>query len=137
MARVTPEQATAKWVQRLSAAGPQITDGVRNVQTAPGARAAASADLWLQRVTAARDKWKSRVASVTLADWQQSMIEVGIPRIATGAQAKQGKMQDFMGAFLPYVDQGVNKVKAMPKGDINASIARAVAMIQHNANFKR
>lgn len=137
MARVTPEQATAKWVQRLSGSSQQITDGVRGVQVAPGQRAAASADLWLQRVTQSRDKWARRVGSVSLGEWQDAMINVGIPRIASGAQAKQGKVQDFMSQFLPYVDQGVAKVKAMPKGDINASIARAVAMIQHNANFKR
>lgn len=137
MARVTPEQATAKWVQRLSAAGQQITDGVRAVSVAPGQKAAQAADLWLQKVTASRDKWSRRVGSVTLGEWQDAMVNVGIPRIATGAQAKQHKVADFMSAFLPYVDQGVNKVRQMPKGDLNASIARAVAMIQHNANFKR
>ena len=137
MARVTAEQATAKWVQRLSAASQQITDGVNGVTVAPGTKAAAAKQLWAQRVAAAQDKWAQRVGSVTLQQWQQAMIEVGIPRIATGAQAKQGKMTDFMNQFLPYLDQGVQKVNAMPKGDINASIARAAAMIQHNANFRR
>lgn len=137
MARVTPEQATDKWVTRLSGAGQQIRDGVNNVQVAPGQRAAAAADLWVQRVTSSRDKWKARVGAVSLGQWQTAMIEVGIPRIASGAQAKRGKMQDFMASFLPWVDQGVAKVKAMPKGDINASIARSTAMIMHNAAFKR
>lgn len=137
MARVTAEQATAKWVQRLSAAGQQITDGVNGVTVAPGVKAAASKELWAQRVAQAKDKWASQVGKVTLSEWQQAMITVGIPRIATGAQAKQGKMQAFMQGFLPYLDQGVAKVNAMPKGDINASIARAVAMIQHNAAYKR
>lgn len=137
MARVTAEQATEKWVSRLSAASQQITDGVNGVQVAPGAKAAQAKDLWANRVMQAKDKWATRVGSVTLQEWQQSMINVGIPRIATGAQAKRGKMQDFMAQFLPYLDQGVSKVNAMPKGDINASIARAAAMIQHNAQFKR
>lgn len=137
MARVTAEQATAKWVQRLSAAGQQITDGVNGVTVAPGVKAAASKELWAQRVAQAKDKWAAQVGKVSLSEWQHAMITVGIPRIATGAQAKQGKMQAFMQTFLPYLDQGVAKVNAMPKGDINASIARAVAMIQHNAAFKR
>lgn len=136
MARVTPEQATAKWLARLSQSGQQITDGVNGVTVAPGQKAAASKDLWAQRVAAAKDKWARNVGKVSLADWQKSMIEVGIPRIASGAQAKQGKVQEFMQKFLPYLDQGVAKVNAMPKGDINASIARAVAMIQHNAAYR-
>lgn len=137
MARVTPQQATDKWVQRLSAATQQITDGVNGVTVAPGVQASKAKALWLNRVTAAADKWASRVSSVSLPEWQQAMIQVGIPRIAQGAQAKQGKMQDFMTQFLPYLDQGVAKVDAMPKGDLNASIQRAAAMITHNANFKR
>lgn len=137
MARVTAEQATAKWLARLSASGQQITDGVQGVQVAPGQKAAAAKDLWAQRVAASKDKWARNVGRVSLADWQNAMITVGIPRIASGAQAKQGKVQDFMAKFLPYLDQGVAKVNAMPKGDINASIARAVAMIQHNAAYGR
>lgn len=137
MARVTPQQAAQKWQTRLSGATQQITDGVNGVQTAPGAKAAAAKALWLQRVQAAQNKWATNVGAVSLQSWQQSMITVGIPRIATGAAAKVGKVESFMGQFLPYLDAGVAKVKAMPKGDINASIARATAMISYNANFKR
>lgn len=137
MARVTAQQASDKWVQRLTAATQQITDGVNGVTVAPGVQAAKAKNLWLQRVTAAQDKWAQRVGSVSLPEWQQAMISVGIPRVAQGAQAKQGKMTDFMTQFLPYLDQGVAKVNSMPKGDINASIQRAAAMITHNAAFKR
>lgn len=137
MARVSAEQATAKWVSRLSGATQQIQDGVNGVTVAPGTKAAAAKELWVQRVMAAKDKWAQRVASVSLSDWQNAMINVGIPRVAQGAQAKQGKVQSFMSEFLPYLDSGVAKVKAMPKGDLSASIARATAMIQHNAAFKR
>lgn len=136
MARVTPDQAAAKWQQRLSAASAQIQDGVNGVTVAPGAKAAQSADLWLQRVTASRDKWAKNVAAVSLEDWRSKMINVGIPRIAQGAQANQPKVQAFMAKFLPYLDQGVAQVKAMPKGTLADSIARATAMIQHNAAYK-
>lgn len=137
MARVTAEQAATKWRDRLTQSGQQITDGVNGVTVAPGTKAAAAKDLWAQRVAASKDKWASRVASVSLNDWQKSMIEVGIPRIASGAAAKVGKVEDFMQQFLPHLDAGVAKVKAMPKGDLGASINRATAMIQHNAAFKR
>ena len=134
---ITPDQATAKWLQRLSASTQQITDGVNAVTVAPGAKAAAAASLWAQRVAASQPKWATRVGAVSLQSWQQSMITVGIPRVATGAQAKQGKVLSFMQQWLPYEQAAQAKVQAMPKGDINASIARATSMIQANAAFKR
>lgn len=136
MARVTPQQAATKWQQRLSAAGQQIQEGVQAVSVAPGAKAAAAADLWLRRTTEAQGKWKQRVASVSLPEWQDAMIR-NIPRIAQGAQQKVGKVEAFMGEFLPYLDQGKAKVDAMPKGGVEESIARAATMIRHNADFKR
>ncbi len=135
--RSDPNTATQKWVQNLGAATPAITRGVQAVSTAPGQKAAAQADKWLQRVTASQGKWKARVGAVSLADWQQAMINVGIPRVAQGAQAKQGKFTAFAQQFFPYLQSGVDKVHAMPSTTLEQNINRAVAMIQHNAAFKR
>lgn len=137
MARVTPEQAAQKWRDRLSASTDLITQGVNAVQTAPGQKAAANADLWLQRVTASKDKWRSRVSSVSLQDWQQSMIQKGIPRVAQGAQANMPKVESFMREFLPYVSNVAAQVNQMPKGGVEQGIARAIAQIRGNAAFKR
>lgn len=107
------------------------------VTTAPGVKAAAVKNLWLQRVTASADKWAARVGAVSLGDWQTSMIEKGLPRISQGAQAAQPKVEAFMADFLPFLDAGVAKVRAIPKGDINASIARMTAMVTYTAGYKR
>lgn len=135
MARVTPQQASDKWVQRMQSANQQITDGVNAVTTAPGMRAAAQADYWLARVTASKAKFQANVGAVTLQQWQADMITKGVPRVASGAVANQPKVTAFMTKFLPYLDQGVAKVKAMPKNSLQDSIARATAMIQHNAAY--
>lgn len=137
MARVTPEQAAAKWSTRLQGSTTDIATGVRNVQEAPGKAAARAKDLWLQRVTASAPKWARRVSEVTLADWQTSMIEKGIPRISGGAQAAVPKVTQFMADFLPYVDQGVARIRQMPKGSVDMGIARAAEMIRHNAGYVR
>jgi hypothetical protein len=137
MARVTPEQAAQKWASRLSGATTEIQQGVNSVTVAPGVAAARQKDVWLAKVTAAKDKWASRVASVPLQEWQQKMLTVGVPRIAQGASANQGKVDAFMAQFLPHLDAGVAKIKAMPKATLADSIQRAVAMIQHNAEFRR
>jgi len=133
--RMDPTAATAKWVNNLSNATQAITTGVQSVTVAPGQAAAAKQATWLARIQASAQKWATNVSAVSLGDWQQAMITVGIPRIATGAQAKQGKYQAFAVKFYPYLQSGVNTVKAMPKITLQDGIARAVAMINHNAKF--
>lgn len=136
MGKLNAQDATSKWVSNLSNATATITRGVGNVTTAPGQSAAAAQALWLQRIQQSADKWKKNVSAVTLQDWQNAMTQYGIARIAQGAQAKQGKYTKFAESFFPYLQTGVDKVRAMPKGDINASIARANAMIMHNHSYK-
>lgn len=133
--RLDPTSATNKWVTNLGNATQAITDGVNSVTQAPGQAAAAKVQTWLARIQASAQKWATNVGAVSLGDWQQAMIKVGIPRIATGAQAKQGKYLAFAQKFYPWLQSGVNQVKAMPKVTLQDGIARAVAMINHNAKF--
>lgn len=135
--RSNPQDATSKWVQNLSGSTARITAGVQAVQRSPGAAAAAAHQKWLQRTTAAADKWRQRVGAVSLGDWQAAMVNVGIPRVAQGAQAKQDKMQSFMAEFLPHLQSGVQRIDAMPAVTLEDGINRAVAMIRHNATFRR
>lgn len=135
--RATPDQATQKWVSNLGAATARMTTGAQGVTKAPGAAAAAAKAKWLQRVTASADKFATNVGRVTLQQWQDAYINIGIPRVAAGAQAKQGKMQDFMSEFLPFLQNGVAKIDAMPSTSLEDNIARATAMIRYNATFKR
>lgn len=137
MAKVTPDQAAAKWAQRSAAATDDVKNGVMNVTVAPGKSAALAKDLWLQKISASADKWARRVSAVSLQDWQDAMINKGINRIASGTQAAIPKMTAFMTDFLPFVDQGVQAIKNMPKGNVEAGVARAAAMIRHNATYVR
>lgn len=136
MATITPQQAKEKWLRNLTSATQSITDGVNAVTTAPGVKAAQAKQLWLSQLQANADKWATNVAKVGLGEWQAAMTTYGIPRIAQGAQAKQAKVEAFMTKFLPHVTQGAAAVAAMPKGGLENGIARATAMIRHNASFK-
>ena len=135
--RSTPQDATSKWVTNLSGSTEAIKAGVARVTTAPGQKAAAQSAKWLQRVTASQDKWRTRVGSVSLQSWQDSMTNVGVPRVAQGAQAKQSKYTAFAQEFFPYLATGVQRIDAMPSTTLEDNINRAVAMIRHNAGFKR
>ncbi|HEX4921859.1 MAG TPA: hypothetical protein VFV92_14110 [Candidatus Bathyarchaeia archaeon] len=131
------QQATDKWLQNIGTATERMKQGAMNVTVAPGQKAAAAADKWLQRVQQAQAKYKNNVSRVSLQDWQQAYIQVGIPRVSQGAQAKKAKYTAAMADFLPYLIQGVAKIDAMPKTTLQDSIARAVAMINHNAAYVR
>lgn len=135
MAKLDPTSGTAKWVNNLSNATSSITAGVNAVTQAPGAKAAAAVQTWLARIQQSANKWAKNVGAITLPEWQQAMINVGIPRIAQGAQAKQGKYLAFAQKFYPYLAQGQAQVQAMPKITLQDGINRAVTMIKHNAAY--
>lgn len=135
--RSTSQQAVEKWLANLGQANSRMQSGAMAVTTAPGAAAAAAADKWLARVTQSKDKFKARVGSVSLQDWQNAYINVGIPRVSQGAQAKQAKFQAFFDQFLPYLQTGLQTIDKMPSTSLEDGIARATAMIRYNAKFKR
>lgn len=123
------------WATRLAASAPQIEAGVNAVTQAPGAKAAAQVDVWIANTAAARDKYVRNTSAVTLQSWQNSMITKGIPRIAPGAQAAIAKSTAFYAQFLPFVENIAQQVRAMPKGNVEAGIARVTAQIRGNASF--
>lgn len=135
--RATASSATQRWVTNLSAATSQMTAGANSVTVAPGQAAAAAADKWLAKVTAAKPKFIANVSAVSLQSWQNSYINIGIPRVAQGAQAKQAKFESFMNDFLPYLQSGVAQIDKMPNTTLQDGINRATAMITYNSKFKR
>lgn len=137
MAAKDPAAVAAKWAQNLGSATQHIQAGVDAVQTAPGQKAAAQKNLWLQQLQANADKWARNVSAVSLTDWQQAMRDKGIARIGTGAQAAIPKMTSFLGQFLPHVESVAQQVRAMPKGGLANAEARVLAQMRGNAAFRR
>lgn len=136
MTRVTPQEGTTKWVNRLSSAVPDVTAGIAKVTVAPGQQAAQKFNKWQQNTMTAAQKWRNNTAAVSLQSWQASAT-AGTARIASGAQQKQGKYEAFASQFYPFLDSQVAKVKAMPDTTPEDRIQRAVAMMRANAQFKR
>lgn len=135
--RSTPEAAVSKWLTNLGAATERMQAGAMRVTKSPGQSAAAAADKWLQRVTASKAKFVANSGRVSLADWQNAYVNVGIPRVSQGAQAKQNKVLSFHQEFQPFLQRGIAKIDAMPSTTLEDGIARATAMIRYNATFKR
>lgn len=135
--RSDPETATARWVQGMQGSGDAMKRGVMAVTESPGVKAARAADKWLMKTTAAKDKFARRVGALQLGDWQTAMTSYGISRAGQGAAQKKTKMTAFLQDYLPYLRTGVDKIHQMPKVTLQDSIARAVAMIEHNAAYVR
>lgn len=133
MARKDPNAVAQQWASRLGQSTQAITEGVQGVTVAPGQAAARQKNVWAQNVVAAKDKWAANTAAVSLTDWVQAMTTKGIPRIAQGAQAAEGKFATFMGKLLPYIDSQVTSLP--PRGDLGANINRMVAFVQGMSKF--
>jgi hypothetical protein len=137
MAQKDPAFVATKWAQNLGAATESIRQGVLSVTEAPGAAAARKKADYVRRVTERADHWATRVAGVSREAWQAATIDKGLPRVASGAQQAQPKMQAFMQEFLPHVERVAQQVRSMPKGGLENGIARATAQIRGNASFRR
>lgn len=139
MRRMNPGEYAEKQIRRLSAAGPDIRAGVAAVSENPCDKAADKADDWQAAMTLPRTRarFEAGLRRVSLADWKSKMLDVGLGRVAQGAEAARPKMEKFASEFLPHVYDGAEKVKAMPGLTLEDGIARATAMIRHNAEFVR
>jgi len=139
MAMKNPSEVARKWSRNLAGSGESVKAGVNAVTSNPAEAAIRQQDVMVQNFTQAvtSGKWARNLGRVTLQDWQKAMIDTGIPRITSGAAKGLPKMESFLNQFLPYLEQGQNALKTMPRGNLQQNIQRAVMMIQHNANFKR
>lgn len=135
--RSDAQAATSKWVANLSNSTAAMTAGANRVTVSPGAQAAAAADKWLSKVTAAKAKFIARAGAVTVDQWRTAYTTYGVQRVASGAQAKQGKMLSFQTDWLNYLQANMGKIDRMPTTTLQDGINKAVAQIQLNANFKR
>ncbi|SRR5713101_488284 len=136
MTRVTPQEAQAKWVNRLSASTADIQSGINKVTESPGVAAVRSFQKYQNNTQAAFPKWRDRTGAVGVQEWKDAAI-AGVSRVAQGAQAKQQKYGTFAQQFFPHLDAGIAKVKAMPNDTFEARVQRSVAMMRHNAQFRR
>lgn len=135
----SPQQIADKWAARTANAGQAYADGIRAVTESPTQKAAAAADRYAAGVQRAvsSGRFQGGLLRVSLQDWQRNAIEKGQNRLATGVNAAKGKMSQFLAEFLPHLAQLDSVLASMPRGGLEENIARANAVMRHNAQFRR
>lgn len=138
MARVNATQYADKWAGRLKGSTEDIRRGVQRVTEAPGQAAARSKDLMRTKINQAIDDgtWETQVAAVSLPDWQKSVVDKGLNRIATGVDAAKPKQVAMAEALLSAVDQAADAANRLPKGTIEDSVNRAATFIREMGKRK-
>ena len=134
-----PAAVAQKWANNLGASTNQIRAGVQALTQSPTQLAAQAVSTWQAKMAlpATAQKYQAGLTRVTLAEWQAAMLNKGLPRISSGAQAGIGKFTAFLTQFLPFERDIANRVKQMPKLTIDDAINRAAAQIRGNSTFRR
>lgn len=133
--RVDATAAGEYWQRGLQNAGPKISAGIDRVSTAPGVKAAAKKDKYVQGVQQSQDLWARRVASVSLGEWQ-SRAKAGVSRIAEGAAAKQDKYVNGVQQVFAHMDSVLSRVDSMPDNTLEQRIAKSAEFQRGMAQYK-
>ena len=136
--RISSTDGSTAWQQGFGAAGAKYQRGVQNVTTAPNALAAAALPRWIASVTskAVQDKYVAKNNAVTLQEWQNATVQFGVPNLSRGAQKGATKYAAFASKFYPYLSAGLQQIQSMPNITLQDRIARSVAMMTYNSQFK-
>jgi hypothetical protein len=139
MAMMTPEQFADKHNRRTKAALEDMRAGIEAVAEAPTAKAAAKQEKFRQKLIEAIEsgKWANGLKRVSLEEWKQKMLDLGVNRVAAGLDANKKKVQEFAAQLLPHIEAGQKAIEKMPDVTLEDNIQRMTAFIRHMAKFQR
>lgn len=128
----SPDQVAAYWLSGLQNSEQKIRDGVNRVTTAPGAQAAAQADVWANNVIAAKAKFVNNVRRVSLGEWQAATIDA-VGNVGTGAQRNQQKFMSRITPVLSHIANGLTQLP--PRGSYAQNKTRMNQMADWMHNY--
>lgn len=137
MPRIDPSAAAQRWAQGASGASTRYVEGVANVRESPGKKAAAKVDKYRAGVQNGIQKWQSRVAAVTLTDWQNSVASKGASRYSQGVVEAEGKMAQFNAQFYPFLQSVEAQLANMPDTTLEQRAEKAKQAALMIAKFQR
>ena len=137
--RVNADQFVEKHARRTNAALEDMRRGIERVDEAPGAKAADQQDKMRQKLMEAIDsgKWARRTRSVTLQDWKDRALSVGVGRVSSGLEANKDKVRRFAEALIEHENELLTEIDTMPDLTLEDSINRASTWIRRMAEFEQ
>ena len=137
MAKLTSQQFADKLIRRQSASLEDMKLGIEQVTEAPSKKAVAKQAKMKANLIASIDngKWAKNLSAVTLEEWKDKMLNVGLSRVQGGIEASRSKIEQFAAKFLPYLDTVRAKINSMPDTTLEERIARATAQMRETAKF--
>jgi len=139
MAKLSPEQFAEKHNRRTKAALDDMRAGIERVTESPTAKAAAKQEKMKARLLAAIEsgKWANGLKRVSLEEWKEKMVNIGVGRVASGLDANKKKVEEFAAQLLPHIDAGLKEIEKLPDVTLEDSINRMTTFIRHMSKFKR
>ena len=122
-----------KWVNGATqAANGAYKEGILGVTSSPMEKAAAKANEWASGVqrALADGSFVNGLRKVSLSQWQQSASTKGVTAYSNGITHAKDKMRAFIQQNQPFWAQVSEQARAMPKGDLEAGIARVRMVCQ-------
>ena len=133
--RVNAAEFADKQATRLKSSINEIRMGINAVTENPMQKAADNDDKWILRLQESRAKWKANTAAVTLDDWKTAAIHKGVDRIASGIDAARPKVIAFATRVIPYINNLLQTIDAMPDTTLEDSISRMTEFTRGMAKF--
>jgi hypothetical protein len=135
---VTAQQWAQSWANGMSGADAKIRAGVMATVLSPGQEALGSIAKMRANWIAAIDsgRWAIAMGAMTVQEWQQAMIQKGLPRIADGVAAGKPKVQAYANIAIPVMQALQAQIHAMPKTTPAESEARVLAWMRGMRNAK-
>ena len=139
MATLTAAQFADKHIRRTKAALEDMRAGVNAVTVSPTLKAAAKADKMKARLVEAIDsgKWAEGLKRVSLEEWKDKMLKLGVSRVSQGLDENRGKIEAFAAQLLPYIDAGIPKINSMPDVTLEDSIQKMAEWSRYMSKMKR
>ena len=137
MAVVDAGTAADRWAGSAAVAQPRFVEGVQSTTKDPTALAIAQSQKlqanFIQSVQSGR--WARGLQRSGKAGWQAATVAKA-NNYSTGIAASKDKYAQAIGPVLQVMGQLQTQVQAMPKGNIQDSVARATAWMTGLHNWK-
>ena len=112
-----PDEWRKRQIGNLKAVGQaNYQQGIAMPKKDPIAAGVAAEDKWAARIKAAIDEKRRAKAlqSVSMADWYNYAQNIGAGRLVEGVTKREAKVQKFVNAWTPLLQDHLSKIDAMP-----------------------